>query len=87
MNSHSNGDGQLQPIDLLKSELKELKKEESDLFSALANDNFDDYDERRLNEIHNEMSDLEREIKKSFPDSPKTALRGGFFTPKFRSSH
>lgn len=64
MTSHYDGDKKLQPVDSLKSELKALKEEESNLYRALATDNFDDYDESRLNEIHEEMSDLEREIKK-----------------------
>ncbi|MBD8157230.1 hypothetical protein ABEH00_09965 [Pantoea agglomerans] len=50
-------------IDLLKSDLKELQQDEINLFKALANDNFDDYDERRLKEIHDEIADLEKEIK------------------------
>lgn len=63
MISDSSGERVPRSIDLLKSDLKELKQEESNLFKALANDNFDEYDERRLNEIHNEVADIEREIK------------------------
>ena len=47
---------------LLKSELNELEREESHLLTCLANDSFDEYDQRRLDDIHKEMADIRRKI-------------------------
>ena len=51
---------------LLRSELKELEAEESNLLISLANDNFDAYDQLRLEDIHKEMACIRRKL--NIPD-------------------
>ncbi|WP_336792392.1 hypothetical protein [Pantoea anthophila] len=49
---------------LLRGELKELEEEELNLLTSLANNNFDAYDQRRLDDIHKEMAEIRLKINK-----------------------
>lgn len=64
MSFASNNDGADEGIKEHKSALKDLLAEEKNLLIALANDNFDEHDQRRLDEIHKEMAYRKSEIKK-----------------------